>query len=139
MGGLSLLYKQDVGGGETGPLSGSYETTFANTPTDPEDALIEYIGGNIPDMTENVWLLVKDGNQTPGRYAYDLDALGWNGTDDLDLQDFWTGSGAISHVAIYGGSTIVPPPTTVPPPNLPEPSSLLLLGLGLLDLRLTRR
>ena len=55
------LYKQNVGGSESGALAGSYETTFFNTPTDPSGVLIEYVGGDVVGPT--AFLLVKDGNQ----------------------------------------------------------------------------
>jgi hypothetical protein len=121
--GLDELYKQNVGGGESGSLAGSYETTFSNSPTDPSDALIEYVGGAI---AEDAFLLVKDGNQTPAWYLFDLS--GWNGTDDLVLTGFWPDQGAISHVSLYGGTTTVP-----------EPGTLILLGSGLFGLALYGR
>jgi hypothetical protein len=121
--GLDELYKQNVGGTESGSLAGSYETTFSNTAQDPSDALIEYVGGPI---AEDAFLLVKDGNQTPAWYLFDLSA--WNGTDDLELTGFWPDQGAISHVSLYGGTTTVP-----------EPGTLLLLGSGLFGLALYGR
>jgi hypothetical protein len=119
------LYKQDVGGGESGSLAGSYETTFSNTPTDPADALIEYVDGQ--PIAEDAFLLVKDGNQTPAWYLFDLS--GWDGMEDLVLTGFWPNQGAISHVSLYGGTS-----TTVP-----EPGTLLLLGSGLVGLALYGR
>jgi hypothetical protein len=121
------LYKQNVGGGESGSLAGSYETTFFNTALDPSDALIEYVGGPYIDTTSGAFLLVKDGNQSPAWYLFDLTALGWDGTADLDLQDFWLGNGAISHVTLYGGATV------------PEPGTLFLLGSGLVGLAFVGR
>jgi hypothetical protein len=117
------LYKQDVGQPEANlPLKDSYETTFSNTPTDPEDALIKYTGGNIVGPV--AWLLVKDGSATPAWYLFDLtrspDPQSWNGIEDLKLDGFWEGKGAISHVALYGSSQPVP-----------EPISMLLFGTGL--------
>jgi hypothetical protein len=120
---LVEIYKHDVGEGESGPLAGSYETTFLDTPTDPSGALIEYTGGPI---AEDAFLLVKDGNHSPAWYLFDLS--GWNGTDDLELSGFWPDQGAISHVTLYGGTTTVP-----------EPGTLLLLGSGLVGLALYGR
>jgi hypothetical protein len=45
------LYKSNSGdssglGSDEGSYAGSYKTLFSNTPTDPSDALIEYIGGS---------------------------------------------------------------------------------------------
>ena len=120
------LYKQNVGGGESGLLAGSYQTEFFNSPTDPEDATITYTGGAFVGGTS--FLLVKDGNATPAWYLFNLTSLGWNGTEQLVLQNFWVGRGAISHVALYGT------PTTVP-----ELSTLSLLAAGLLGVGALRR
>jgi hypothetical protein len=126
------LYKQDVGAGsDSGSLAGSYVTTFSNSASDPADALIDYVGGSIVGAT--AWLLVKDGNQTPAWYLFNLTLLGWNGTDDLVLTGFWPGNGAISHVALYGtpggGGNTVPDAGT----------TMALLGLGLGALGFARR
>lgn len=116
-----LLYKQDVGGPESGSLASSYRTTFSNTPLDPADALIEYVGGDIVGPV--AFLLVKDGNQTPAWYLFNLTNLGWDGMDDLSLSGFWPNRGAISHVALYGKTT-----------SVPEAGALLLFGTGLVGL-----
>ena len=117
----SELYKSEVGGGEFGPLAGSYETLFFNTVTDPKDAFITYTGGSF--ISDNPFLLVKDGNHEPAWYLFDLGDLGWDGMDTLELEDFWPGNGAISHVTLYGGSNPVP-----------EPATMLLFGIGLIGL-----
>jgi hypothetical protein len=127
IGDLDVLYKQDVGGGESGPLAGSYKTEFFNSPTDPEDALITYEGG--PIAGDPTWLLVKDGNQEPAWYMFELiDELGWNGTEDIELLGFWPDQGAISHVSLYGSET-----------SVPEPATMLLLGTGLIGLAFISR
>jgi hypothetical protein len=113
------LYKQNVGGSEEGSLASSYVTTFYNTPSDPSGALIDYVGG--PYVGPIAFLLVKDGNQTPAWYLFNLTDFGWNGTDDLLLSGFWPAQGAISHVTLYGHA-------------VPEPAIMLLLGLGLIGL-----
>lgn len=127
---LEEFYKADVTPAqETGDFAGSYTTTFFNTPTDPEDATIEYDGG--PAISPGVtYLLVKDGAGTPSWYLFDIS--GWNGTEDIVMTDFWAGSGkdakgAISHVTIYGE-----PSVSVPDAG----GALILLGLGLFGLAL---
>jgi hypothetical protein len=115
-----------VGGSDEGPLAGSYETTFSNTATDPSDALIHYVGGDYVDAV--TWLLVKDGNNSPAWYLFNLTDLGWNGMEDLVLTGFWPQNGAISHVTLYGTAT-----------SVPEPATLSLLGAGLIGVFLGRR
>ncbi|GAX59366.1 hypothetical protein SCALIN_C03_0023 [Candidatus Scalindua japonica] len=116
------VYKQDVGGSESGVAAGSYETTFSNTSGDPEDALIEYVGTGA--FISDAFALVKDGNHTPAWYGFDLSSSGlnWNGTESLSFEDFWPAGGAISHVEIFGSVSV------------PEPSLELLLGLSLIGL-----
>jgi hypothetical protein len=125
-------YKQNVGGAESGSLAGSYTTTFANTPGDPSDATIVYNGGPILGNTR--YMLVKDGNQTPAWYLFNLTALGWNGTETLFLTGFWPNQGAISHISLYGG------PDGGDTPGVPDSgSTIALLGLGLSLLAIVRR
>ncbi|MBW1821559.1 MAG: hypothetical protein JRI92_07305, partial [Deltaproteobacteria bacterium] len=81
------LYKQDEGGGESGDLAGSYETEFFDIPTDPSGATITYTGGDI--VGPPAFLLVKDGNHTPGWYLFGLNSMGWDGMDTLTLEGFW--------------------------------------------------
>ncbi|MBW2630545.1 MAG: PEP-CTERM sorting domain-containing protein [Deltaproteobacteria bacterium] len=128
---LFELYKQDVDGGESGSFASSYETTFYNTPTDPEDATISY--GSGPYITgDPLYLLVKDGIQ--GSYIFDLHSVSpptpsvsWDGTDTIYMENFWPNQGAISHVSIYGSTSV------------PEPVTLLFLGFGLVGLAGIRR
>lgn len=121
------LYKSDVleGGGtsDSGAFDASYSTTYTN---DNQDALIQWTMEGDP-ITDAMWLFVKDGDNDPVWYLFDIST--WDGMMDIDLNGFWTGNGAISHVSIYGGGS-----TTVP-----EPGTLSLLGAALLGIGLVRR
>ena len=124
---LTSQYKQNVGGGEEGPLAGSYNTTF--TPAvEPGAFQITYTGGTSVGPT--AYLIVKDGNQTPAYYLFNLTALGWNGTDPINGSGFWDpGNGAVSHVELFGTTAT----------TLPAPSSLILLGSGMLAMGIAQR
>jgi hypothetical protein len=126
-GSLSLLYKDNVDGGEEGSYTGSYSTFFYNTSSDPSNALLWYTGGPAIDCG-GCYLAIKDGNSTPGYYFYDLSA--WNGTESIWLDNFWPNRGAISHVSIWGGTG-----TT----SVPEPATVALLGIGLLGAGFAKR
>ena len=131
IGTATLMYKSDVGGSDSGPLAGSYDTDFTPN-TDPEDALIEYTGsGDI--VAGTIWLLIKDGNSHPDAYLFNLTALGWDGQEDLLAENFWVGQGAISHVELL--STTHRPPQEIPDGG----ATAALLGLGLLGVTALRR
>jgi hypothetical protein len=121
-----LLYKDNVSGIEEGPLTGSYETVYDTEP-EASDATITYTGGDVVGPV--AWLLVKDGKQIPAWYLFNLTDLpipaNWDGMETLELLDFWPDNGAISHVALYG---------TREGTQVPEPSTMLLLGVGLVGL-----
>lgn len=106
---------------EEGTLTGSYNTTFfaddgteTATGGDPSFASISYVGGDKVDCSADCWLVVKDGNHSPARYLFDLAMLGWDGMQELDLENFWnSGGGAISHVAIFADVSPIPVPAAV--------------------------
>ena len=116
------VYKQDVGSSDVGILKDDYMTEFFNTPSDPDDATISLSPGKTP-YTGATHLLVKGGNADPSWYLFDI--AGWNGVMDIKVTGFtqW----GISHVTIYGGPG---------DPNIvvPEPTSMILAGLGICGL-----
>jgi hypothetical protein len=59
-----------------------------------------------------------------------FDISRWNGTETIDLDDFWPNGGAISHVSIFTTRS-----TSVPEAG----STLALMGLALTGLGLLRR
>jgi hypothetical protein len=140
---LQLLYKMNVDGVaplEEGSYKDSYSTTFANSPSDPEDATITHALG-FPSISGNpLYLLVKGGAaHNPIWYIFDLLNLdldgngsyeyGWNGTDTIELDGFWPAQGAISHVSIFG------PANGVPDGGI----TAVLLGLAMLGMANFRR
>lgn len=108
------LYKQNYSGSEEGPLKDAYATEFFNG----SNATITWNGPSYY-ISPPSFLLIKDGNQEPAWYLFDLEAVNWNGMETIELKNFWNTQGAISHVTLYGKISV------------PEPGILVLLGLGL--------
>jgi hypothetical protein len=134
IGNATEQYKQNVGeNNDSGALAGSYITTFQNTAQDPSGAIIDYVSG--PFVQPTAYLLVKDGEQTPAWYLFNLTALGLSqiAGEDITLTGFWPNQGAISHVALYTGTgTGI---TGVPDGG----STVALMGLALAVIALARR
>ena len=125
IGSAEELYKMDAGASSaSGVLAGSYATSFNG---DLSGGTISLIPGatSIVDPSQPLFFLVKDGKHEPAWYLFDLSlsGLNWNGLEPLQLSGFWPGQGSISHVALYGTSAPVP-----------EPSTMLLLGSGIMGL-----
>ncbi len=124
MGTSTELYKATPGNPDEGPFAGSYTTTFSG---DRESTQIGYDGG--PFIGPVAYLLAKDGAAKDGDpnthawYLFNLTALGWTGTEQINISGLWPNQGSFSHLSIYGTRT-----------QVPEPSSLLLLGTGIMAL-----
>jgi hypothetical protein len=110
---------------ESGSAAAWYETTF-DPAGDPEDADITHVTGQPSIGGIPIFLLVKDGNQEPAWYLFNISD--WNGTETIEVRNFWPQQGGISHVTIYGG-------TSVPDGGV----TLMLLGCALVGVETLRR
>lgn len=116
------LYKRDLDSAtDAGSFADSYNSSFSS---DASSGRIFWL--EVSPITDPKWLFVKDGDNEPVWYLFDISS--WDGMMTISLSGFWPSNGAISHVSIYGGDV-----------SVPEPGTLALFGLGLLGLRVTRR
>jgi hypothetical protein len=132
---LALVYKADQGGGDSGNAAGLYSTVFDITPDDPSKATITWDSTTQFIACPTCYLVVKDGNQTPAQYIFDIST--WNGQESIVLTGFWPAQGAISNIAIYnnpgdGGGTIAQVPEA-------DTYAMLLAGLGLVGFAARRK
>jgi hypothetical protein len=130
--GLTSVYKQDYGGGESGAGAPFYTTTFTlDGEMEPSGASIVH-EGSMWILCPTCYLVVKDGAVgDPTTYVFDL--LNWDGQETINLSGFWEDApGAISYLEIFneGGGTIVPEADTY---------AMLLAGLGLVGFAARRR
>lgn len=136
---LGSVYKQDVPVlatppyNESGNAAAFYSTLFN----------ADFSGGTISwDVNAmyyiacpDCYLVVKDGNQDPYVYVFNLG--NWDGKQTINLSGFWPGPGSISYVEIFnnasgGGGTVAMIPEA-------DTYAMLLAGLGLVGFAARRR
>jgi len=117
-------------GTDSGAYANSYEVRFNDTVEDPSDAVFDYKSGAQITGAGPLYLAVN-GNYAPYWYVFDI--TGWNGKDDLKLQDFFPkngpAGGSITEVSILRGGIAVPD----------AGATIVLLGLGLGAFSVVRR
>jgi hypothetical protein len=126
----NLLYKVEYdGGAEEGSFTGSYNMSWSLDDGEPSGGTLSWVADTAYIECGECYVAVKDGNNDPRYYFYDISTL-WDGQEDLVFSNFWSnGPGAISHISIWGVSAV----------EVPEPGTLGLLGLGLLGLAYSRK
>lgn len=122
--GVTEAYTMNYPGGvgdESGAAAAWYNTTFN---ADASGGAVTWNGpGTISGPT---YFLVKDGNQTPAWYLFNIS--NWDGKSTIDFSGFWPGNGSISHVSIFGTTSV------------PDGGSMaMLLGMALMGLAGVRR
>ncbi|WP_425613515.1 PEP-CTERM sorting domain-containing protein [Anatilimnocola sp. NA78] len=129
---LTSAYKGNNNGSEEGGFAGSYSTSFFSA---NEYATISYTAGDAIQR-QHMFLIVKDGNSRPNLYVYDLNSLGWDGMEAINIgsaDHFLFGeNGSISHADIIVGGGL-PELTNTP---TPEPATMVIWGAGMAGLAL---
>ena len=128
--GLDVIYKSEEPSSEVGTFKDYYSIVYNGA--DPSDATISWTGsGSDPFISETPLVLdVKDGNQIPAHYLFNLSSIPWDGKETIELKNFWPGKGSISHIALHAGTT-----TKVPDGG----ATALLLGIAVLATGLVSR
>ena len=126
-GDLTEVYKQNVRGAEERSFAGSYTTAFS---VSNGTATITYDGAPKLLITgAPIYAVAKDGQNAPFSYVWDI--TGWNGTEQIKMENLWPDQGEISHVSIFTGDRRV----TVPDGG----ASVAMMGLALGVLSFGRR
>jgi len=128
---LSLLYKHDKDGNV---VSGSFQEAFSSNVGDNDFWLEKELGSVALDRSKPLFLVVKDGAiGDPKQYVFDLNKFlnpvvwdVWDGEQKIAGSNFWTGPGAISHIALWGSVAA----GGVTPDVVPEPASVALFAFG---------
>lgn len=123
--GLTLQYRDSVGSAEEG-LASSYSVSYSPSLADASGFTLSFTGGTALTCPWCV-LVVKDGNHSPAQYFFNLGE--WNGTESITGSGFWPEEGRVSQITLLSRSTH----------SVPEPSSMLLLGAGMVGFGLWRR
>ncbi len=104
---------------EVGPFAPYYSTVYSSG---NENSTTTWDGPNFISCGE-CYFLVKDGNNTPNQYVFNLN--NWDGKETIHTIGLWPNKGSISHVSIFTGDR------NIPPGQVPEPGTIFLLGSGL--------
>lgn len=118
-----FLEKEQDSGQEPNPGGVGLVVTFNGTPWESDGGTWS-LNSNIWDFYTDIMMVMKDGNDT--LYAgYLLDGIHTNGTWSTKTTWFDDKSKDLSHMSVYGRVGETP---------VPEPSTMILFGIGLLGL-----